>query len=137
MFTLNTVDETETAELRVHLVEGQQLTNAQLQRKAAEVEFDAELDTDQGQQSWTWHFEEFRNARAAYGLWKSCGPFALPESDRTIPIEVATEGKAAISTYLFTQTRSRRLVADELDISPSAVSNYLSQIRWQLSDRSD
>jgi len=77
-------------------------------------------------------FDTFRMARLAYGLWERCGPFVQPEGF-AIPIEVATDGQAAIGAYLrlgngFPNTRS--YVAEQMDVTEQTVSNYCNRVRW-------
>jgi hypothetical protein len=77
-------------------------------------------------------FETFQMARLAFGLWETCGPFAQPEGN-AIPLEVATEGQAAIAAYLRVGNgypNSREYVADKMGVTPQTVSNYCNQIRW-------
>lgn len=133
MFTQTVVDEQDDAELRVTVVEGEELSAHELDRREAEVEITSvPVDEDGGDElSWTWEFEQFRDARAAYGLWQDCGPFLWFDHDRAVPVEVAREDKPAIGTYLYLIHRSRERVADELGVSTSTVSNYLSQTRWE------
>jgi hypothetical protein len=132
MFQTTVVDEQEHAELRVTVVEGEDVPLSELDRRDGEVDISSvPVDDDRTNEvGWTWEFDQFRDARAAYGLWNECGPFLWFNNDRAVPIEVAREGKPAIGTYLYIVHRSHSRVADELDVSRETVSNYLSQMRW-------
>lgn len=135
MFKTTVVDETEVAELSVEMVEGQKLSLEELDRRPGAVAIESvSLPEFDESVSFSWDFDEFRDARMAYGLWQSCGPFPFYSTDRAVPIEVAAAGKPAIGGYLYLHFRSRRKVADELGISTATVSNYLSQLRWEIRD---
>jgi hypothetical protein len=77
-------------------------------------------------------FESFHLARLAYGLWLRCGPFNQPEG-HAVPVEVATDGQAAIAAYLRLNNgypRSRESVANMMSVSKQTVSNYCRRVRW-------
>lgn len=79
-------------------------------------------------------YDSWHDARLMFGLWLRTGAYSAPESpSRTIPVEVAREGQAAIAAYLLVGTgvrNSRGYVASTLGVSEQTVSNYASRIRW-------
>ncbi len=77
-------------------------------------------------------YDDFRMARLSYALWDRSGPFIEPETSRSIPIEVATDGQAAIAAYLRIGggfPNSREYVAEKMDVSKQTVSNYCQRVR--------
>jgi hypothetical protein len=73
-------------------------------------------------------------------LWVRCGPWLPPESDHHIPLDVVTEGRAALASYLLvgrggTERHSTKWVRDKLDLSTKqTVRNYADDIRWSVED---
>jgi hypothetical protein len=99
----------------------------------AKVRFFGEMD-DEGIHHNDMVFESFSMARLAWGLWKTCGPFAQPESGKHIPISVAVEGQAAIAAYLRVNNgypRPVKAVADRMDVTEGTVANYCHRMRWK------
>lgn len=79
-------------------------------------------------------YDQFDNAKLAFGLWAECGPFDEPQQDTAIPLEVATHGQPAIAAYLRVNggyPKSRRSVAELMGIEPQTVSNYCGKITWR------
>jgi len=77
-------------------------------------------------------FENFYNARLAFGLWTRYGPFTQPEG-HAVPMEIATDGQAAVAAYLRVNNgypRSRSAVADMMNVAKQTVSNYCRTVRW-------
>lgn len=82
-------------------------------------------------------FDSFSDARLAFGLWQRCGPWNDPDRGDAVPIEVATDGKAAIAAYLRAgkgRVMSRAYVAKQLGVSKQTVSNYWNRVRWTASE---
>lgn len=97
--------------------------------------FEEGVDIDESLAYTDMTFVNFRKARLAYGLWQQCGPFDQPEEGlRAVPIEIATEGQAAIAAYLRVgngRPRSRQYVSHEMDVSKQTVSNYCNRVAWR------
>lgn len=84
-------------------------------------------------QYFRWEYDRIEDARLAFGLWRLCGPWMTPESGLSVPVEVATQGQAAIAAYLLVgrgTIKSRQYVADQMGVSKQTVSNYANRIRW-------
>lgn len=78
-------------------------------------------------------FDEFRDARLAFGLWLQCGPFHQPESGRSVPVEVATDGQDAVTAYVYLGNGfplTREAVASKCGVAKQTVSDRLTRVRW-------
>jgi DNA-binding CsgD family transcriptional regulator len=78
-------------------------------------------------------FDNLSLAALAFGLWERCGPFNQPEGN-AIPIEIATDGQAAIAAYLRLGNgypNPRSYVAEQMGITKQTVSNYCNRIKWK------
>ena len=118
-----------------HVADGIPLS--QLDSKSGRLRIHSTEPVDQARQYTDMVFDQFSMARLAYGLWKRCGPFGHPDG-QAIPIEVATDGQAAIAAYLRVGNgypNSRGYVAEQMDVTEQTVSNYCNRVRWTPSDR--
>lgn len=134
LFGSQVVAESPAAEIAVGgLVDGDIPDNKRLADLPGEVRIDGDSDGD-SIDTQTLEFDSFTDARAAFGLWQSCGPFDEWGQTDSVPLPVATAGQAEIGTYLYLgadgSTRGREEVADLMGVSKATVSNYLSRVRW-------
>lgn len=92
------------------------------------VDITFELDTAG---SWSRTFEKGERARVLLGLWDEYGPFQPVEAG--VPDEIITAGRKAQAAYWYAmKTRSLSETADAINLEPTTVSIYSSQIRWTL-----
>jgi hypothetical protein len=80
-------------------------------------------------------YDDFSLAELAYAVWVTCGGFHQPESSRAVPVEVATSGQDAVAAYLRLGNgypKSRRWVAEKMDITEQTVSNYCQRVRNEI-----
>lgn len=97
------------------------------------VRFEIDIDDPDEPDYYEQSYESLKDAQLAFGLWLRCGPFIAPESGRSIPVEVATDGQAAIASYLLVgrgTTSPRRYVAEKMGVTEQTVSNYANRVRW-------
>jgi predicted transcriptional regulator len=78
-------------------------------------------------------FDLLSQARLAYGLWNTYGPFSEPEGD-AVPVEVAIGGQEAVAGYLLINggyPRSCTRVAEKMDVDEDTVLNWCSHVCWE------
>jgi len=78
------------------------------------------------------------NARVAFGLWQQHGPFDLDVAP-AVPVDIATAKTAAVAAWVHLalekgEVRSRAATAEILGVSRQLVSNYLNNVRYELSN---
>ena len=117
--------------------DGTQLCVSQHPDNTAEDDLDRMLGHLRFPDDSTWEFNQFVNARLAFGLWQQHGPFDLDVAP-AVPVDIATANTAAVAAWVHlapeqVEVRSRAATAEILGVSRQSVSNYLNDVRYELS----
>ena len=115
--------------------DGTQLCVSQHPDNTAEDDLDRMLGHLRFPDGSTWEFNQFMNARLAFGLWQQHGPFDLDVAP-AVPVDIATANTAAVAAWVHLapekgEVRSRAATAGILGVSRQSVSNYLNDVRWE------